>query len=201
MLFRRLVAPIALACTLLGGCTTPSLNPLASEGTTIADQGLIGSWTEQRGDTTYVVLPTSDAKVYRLEVVPHNVDKDGIEAQFQVVKLGDDQFLDLSPTDSERTRVSEAAGTMFVPAHCFVKFSRDGDKLVARQLAKDWLKDALFDGSQVLTHAIADKEVVITAPTAEVQAFVQRISKLEKAWDKPIELYRLKPAPESQGKK
>lgn len=187
----RLGVLAGVLSSMLGGCTTPSLNPLASDGAMIADQGLIGSWSETLGNQTYVVTPTQDARVYRLNVVTHDDDSPTIEAELRVVKLGERTFADLSPTERQRDTVAQAHGATFVPAHCIVKFTREGDSLLVRELSNDWLKESLHDGKQVLTHTIVESELVITAPTSELQAFITRIADTEKAWTKAKDLKRL----------
>lgn len=188
-----IVAPLAM---LIGGCTPPSLHPLATPETTIADQGLIGSWSEDHGNATYVVSPTGDEKVYRLTIVPHNDDGAISEAELRIVKLGDGRYADLSPTKAQRDGAAKVEGKMFIPGHCIASVRRTGDSVVVRQLSSDWVKDALTGGGQTLAHALVDGDVIITAPTPELQAFVTRIAGVDKAWEKPVTLLRLKPAPE-----
>lgn len=194
MNLRSIVAVLSGFTLLLGGCSTPSLNPLATGQTMVGDQGLIGSWSEDHGNETYVVAPTGEDKIYRLLVVPHDQDSKSIEAELRVVKLGEDRFADISPTEKQRSEINKSSGSLFVPAYAIVKIKRTDDTLVVNQLSSDWLKDSLKNGSQVLTHALVDDDVVITAPTSELQAFVSRIAGIEKAWDKPTTLLRLKAA-------
>lgn len=101
-----------------------------------------------------------------------------------LVKIGDSTYADMSMPADEIEQASERHGFTFIPAHVFVRLDREGDTVSIRLLDDDWLKQGLKDGTLTLGHTVLDGTPVLTAPTAELQAFFK--AHADKAW-KPAE--------------
>src|SRR5947209_8341122 len=94
-----LVLLLAAAIALLGGgCSTPSLNRLATPETIVTDPDLVGRWVDKEdNDTTYVVTESAD-KTYRLDCIPKDSKKHSLEFEFQIVRLGETRYIDMTVT-------------------------------------------------------------------------------------------------------
>ena len=188
----------ALATLLIGGCTVPSLNPLATPETTITDQDLVGRWGDgENDDTTYVVSQAGDT-AYQLKCIPKEAGKRPLEFEMTLVKLTDSRFIDLTVTKTGVDELNDRYGTVAIPAHIFMKVKRKGDELTVWMIKNDWLIDGLKSGELKLTHAAIiraandDKQdYVLTGATTELQNFVRKNAENEAAWDKPNVMRRL----------
>src|SRR5262245_32694449 len=111
----------AVVAAILGGCTTPSLNGLATEANLAKDAGLVGRWVDKENDdNTYVVTAAPD-RAYHLECIPKDASKKPIEFDFQLVKLGSTQFMDMTVSKAGHDELGERFGTTVIPAHVFMK--------------------------------------------------------------------------------
>src|SRR3954466_6727116 len=114
---------------LLGGCTTPSLNALATPETTVADPDLVGRWIDtENQDTTYVVTAAGE-NTYNLKCIPKEGGKHTLEFSFQLCRLADTRFIDMTVTKSAAEDLSDKYGTCALTAHVFMKMRRKGDDL------------------------------------------------------------------------
>lgn len=182
---------VGAAALLFGGCTTPSLNALATPETTVTDQELVGRWIDpEDADTTYVVT-TAGENTYELKCIPKDASKRPLQFSFQLCRLADTRFIDLTITKAAADDLGEKYGTCALAAHVFMKMRRKGDDLTVWQMKNDWLNDGLKGGEVKLAHATIrppgeDKEnYVLTGSTSELQSFFRRNAETEEAWDKP----------------
>jgi|GEM_PF-4299133 len=161
----------------LTGCSTPSLNALASDDTAIADDGLTGIWQpldketqKPEEDETYTITSTGD-KQYEVTIEKKDDKDKPMQFALRLVKLGDATFIDMTVSNSGRKEM-ERFGTTLAPMHNFFKYKRDGDTLEVWALDNDYVEKALKKGDLKLAYALhEEKHVVITASTADLQAF------------------------------
>jgi hypothetical protein len=189
----------AVAISLLGGgCSTPSLNPLATPETTATDQDLIGRWADVKStDTTYVVTQAGDNE-YHLQCIPKESGKRPLAFSFKIVRLAETRYLDLTVTKTAVDELGEKYGTCAVPAHAFMKMKRKGDELTIWLVKSQWLNDGLKSGEIKLAHATTrprendDKETyILTGPTSELQTFFRKNADVEEAFEDPVVMHRL----------
>jgi hypothetical protein len=183
---------VAAVASLMGGCTTASLNPLATPETVVMDQDLVGRWVDVENDeTTYVVTAAGD-NAYQLKCIPKDASRRTLEFSLQICRLAETRFIDLTVTKAAGDELKERYGTTVVSAHSFMKMKRKGDELTVWQIKNDWLNSGLKSGEIKLAHATMrpdpgdEKETyVLTGPTSELQTFFRKIADNEEAFEKP----------------
>jgi len=192
--FRRAVVGLLLGATalLLGGCWILSLHPLHSDDHLVFEPGLEGVWgdPENPEDGSWQFVGSGGSS-YRLVIREGNellVDpaRHGI-FEAHLVRLGDGLFLDLFPETPEY--VSEYYESHVIPAHSFGRLALEGHVLRLALLDADWLKERLRDGEIRLPHEQRGDDLILTASTEELQAFV--LAHATEAFDEEDVLYRL----------
>lgn len=175
----------AVAAALSLVSCVPSLHPLYTQAELAEEPELPGSWV-QAGTSDQWFFELAGPKLYRLRYS----SKDSASSfRVAVVKLGTHRFLDLYPLDRPGRR-NEVEIAHFVPAHNFARLKLKGAAMELAMLDNDWLKAALEKQRFQIEHALLDDGVVLTAPTADVQALVLKAADIPEAFQKPIELKR-----------
>jgi hypothetical protein len=152
---------LALA-VLLNGCTVRSLNPLYTEKDVAFEPGLLGAWVEQDdADKSWTFLRYGE-NGYRILC-----SEGGMPLEGRLVKLSGHLFLDVTPKDGEENAFA-------IPGHVFVKIQLNGDTMRTALLNPDWAEKAADLKTLGLSHMRIDREVVLTAPTQELQDFAVR---------------------------
>ena len=179
---------ILVACSLLAlcGCIPISLYPLYNESDLISEPDLVGTWAEQDGDKE-VVFEQAGEKAY---IMISNYK--GIVSRFDVhlLRLGEELFMDLYPRDPG-VKLNDIYQEHIVGVHSFYHIHQIKPVLKMSTFDYEWLKKQLSENQQELPHAILDGKLVITAPTAELQAFVLKHLKTEGAIIETDELHRV----------
>jgi hypothetical protein len=145
----------------VSGCfELPSVYPLYTDQTAVAEPRLVGAWQTKDGNEQMFVKVTGDRE-YRLIYVDDKGEASVWE--MRVVRLGETLVADLMA-------MQEDAG---IPAHHFLALSLEGDALRAWFLDSDRLRrQAVQEG---LAYVSGQKnEEVLTAPTAALIAFLQK---------------------------
>ena len=175
---RALVALLALAG--LASCV-PSINPLYTDKELVVDPALAGSWVDNDHET-WTFAKASD-KSYTLLV-----EHDGKSAPFvaHLVALGGNRFLDIMPDDGpmKQADMLDLYKWSFIRVHMFLKVSQIGPALKMGFLDPDWLKKLLTADPRALQHARreSDDDSLVTASTAELQAFMVKYGNTQDAW-------------------
>jgi len=169
---RKLMISALVALALLAsGCWTLSIDPLYTTNTLVLQDGLLGIWGDPEDSTsgTWTFLPVEEEKAYRL-VIEEPDKPDGV-FEVHLVRLGEYLFMDLFPEEPESDNEFYVAHV--IPAHSIWKISLQGHVLVVDVLDPEWLKKNIGDGKIDLKHLERSGTIVLTAPTAELQEFVQ----------------------------
>lgn len=186
----------SLLIALLGGCTTPSLNALATPETTFTDADLVGRWIDPEDQDTAYVVSVEGENAYHLKCIPKDAGKHPLDFTFQLCRLADTRFIDLTVPKGSAEELNDKYGTCVLTAHVFMKMRRKGDDLTVWQVKNDWLSDGLKSGEIKLAHATIrplgeDKEnYVLTGSTSELQTFFRKNADTDEAWDKPTNFKR-----------
>jgi hypothetical protein len=196
---KRLMSVVAVAAlgVVLGGCGVPSLNALATPETTVADDGLVGTWApvKEGNDTSgerYVISPgDASDKTYTVTIIPEDKDEKPMDVEVQIVKLGEHHFLDMRMPKAKRSEL-EQYGTLVAPLHNFYKVKREGDTLTVWGIDHQWLEKSLKDGTVKLAYAEhgKDKDPVLTASTEDLQAFFTKNASRAELFEDPGVLKR-----------
>jgi hypothetical protein len=199
-----LAAVLLTLAAALTGCSTPSLNALASDDTAIADDGLTGVWQpidkdsqKPEEDETYTITSTGDRQ-YEVTIQKKDDKDKPMQFALRLVKLGDTTFIDMTVSSSGRKEM-ERFGTTLAPMHNFFKYKRDDDTLEVWALDNKYLENALKNGDLKLGYALhEEKDVVITASTADLQAFFKANAASPDLFEAPGTLKRKPQQPKSK---
>ncbi|HLY15584.1 MAG TPA: hypothetical protein VKR61_00100 [Bryobacteraceae bacterium] len=172
MRFPTLLILTAAAAVLTGCAPAVSIHPLYTSRELIADPALVGTWADPEGDIWQVqksgdgydvtVLPTSGTP----STGPYNV---------HLLRLKDQEFVDVT---------AKSDSGLAIAAHMFAKVSLQGDELLVALLDDDWLKKTVASGAAPSSvSGESGGQIVLTAPTADLQRFITRHAVNPDAWD------------------
>jgi hypothetical protein len=153
----RLTGLVAMAAgvILLAGCGPAiSIQPLYTEQDLVYDLPLEGTWTAQ-----------DDGGVWQVQRSGDGYDFEGSDQKFDVhmLRVNGIRFLDITaPADS----------TLTISSHMFGKVWMEGSALRFALLNDDWVEKMVRKGLGPQSMISADQEVILTAPSKELQRFV-----------------------------
>lgn len=149
------------------GCFVRSLHPIYTERDLVFEPALLGEWSEA-GSKEVWTFSREGANGYLFV----HTDEDGRRGDFRagLAKIGDVFFLDLVPVgpDAKGNLIHQLH---FLPVHSFLHLERVGPTLRMRAPDPDWLERFLAAHPEALSHETIDGEIVLTAPTGELQIF------------------------------
>jgi len=179
---------LLLTAALLTGCVPQTLFPLYNDETLTFERLLIGVWEEEDDDGRWT-FSAHNPHYYHLV---HRDDEDresGFEAY--LVELGGQLFFDLFPEDPEEDW-NDLFTLHVLPVHTFMHVVVTEDELRMTFMELDWLRDYLEENPSALRHTmIDDDQVLVIAPTEELQAFVIEHLNTKGAFDDPVILKRI----------
>jgi hypothetical protein len=169
---------LLLACAALAGCV-PSLHPLYTEQDGAFEPDLLGSWDDEEGRPAFEFAragPGYDA-LYRAGQEP---------ARFEgrLVRLGERTFLDLFP-QMEHSGMNDLLAAHLVAAHVFFRVEVSSAELKLSALDPVWTAELLEKDPGALRHETRGDLVLLTAPTPELRAFVEKHGGDEAAFPGP----------------
>lgn len=184
---KKIFVPLVGVVFLLTACV-PSLHPLYTKETVVYREELVGIWKEkpQEADDASWTFQKGEEKSYKLTIQSKEA-KSHFDAR--LVKLGEYLFLDLQPNGQtlEEANVDDFYKAALVPGHLIMKVKL-GEKLEMRLLEQDYIKE----DPKALAHTVVDSDrVVITASTAELQAFVKKHAESDEVWADPGVMQKL----------
>lgn len=172
-------ALLAVCAAILSGCSVPSLNPLSSSDVMADDPGLEGAWASEKGEVFAKVARTGPGEyTVAAALMGDNADErprpEVLTAR--LVKLGESSFIDLVLHEEQRSDLTRDHNFLALRTYQVLKIKRDGDTLTVWGPEYDRCKSLLISGEAKLSHIeLSDHEggpeLVVTAPTRELQAF------------------------------
>lgn len=170
------LATLLLAGLLVAAGCIPSLNPLYTDKDLSFDPALVGAWGDMDDASGSWTFTRSGPQSYGL-VIRDKGNTSLMEAR--LVALGDYRFLDLYPNEDglAAAKVEDFYRAALVPGHLFLKVLQVEPELRLVLLDEEWLDKLLAADPGAIRHNRAaesgrDHRVVLTASTAELQAFV-----------------------------
>jgi hypothetical protein len=175
--------------TLLAGCVVTSVYPFYTPKDLVFEPALVGAWAQ--ADSTNAAnehwkFEKAEAQAYKLTVQ----DKDErTEYDTYLFKLQGKLFLDLCP----RERPDNS-----LPLHYLLQVGRLEPALEMNMLDYDWLKKLIEADPKAIRHLVVPKklgetgegDLVLTADTAELQAFILKHMATEGAFGKAMVMNR-----------
>ncbi len=165
---------LAFAAVWLAGCFVRSLHPLFTEQELVRYSDIVGTWSQDgRDDNSWTFVSTG--RMYRLT----HVDAKKRSATFLagVGRIGTNVFLAAMVEDTTlEDRLNDFASAHLVSAYSFFKVEKRGKNLDLVFLDPEWLDKQLKAEPNLVAHVRRDSEVILNAPTAELQKFVGRFA-------------------------
>ena len=168
---------------LLTSCDTLSLQPLSSEtAKATAERAVIGSWKNSEDATVWIVTENSPA-VY--SVVQQGKSTDLLEVR--LTRIGQVLLADFQPAGQEFCQI---------PGHLFGRVQVNGSKMQLAWVDFKWLERQIqpqsFPGHQFAAFG-EDNNLILTASTAELRAYLEKVAKMSKAFQEDQTFQRLGP--------
>jgi len=170
-----------------GGCTGGALHPFYAPETLVQDSRFVGTWRDESDQDSYDIRMEDEGYLVtwttkqgrRHHVVAHLFD------------VGEHRFVDLfwggtvEPSEEEE-QLLEAQALFTIPLHFCLWVGLEGDRLQLRPIDADWLRDVLRENPDLVAHAfLEDDRIVLTAPTAELYRFLERVVEESEALGDP----------------
>jgi hypothetical protein len=196
---------------LLAGCVpVVSLHPLFTKETLTFEEKLLGTWVDNAGkpEVTWnfarleavaaarlpAELRDQAGKCYRVNVMDDKGGKGSFVAC--LVKLQDKLFLDVLPDkfpsgeqEAESMRLAYNA-YFFLRVHTFVRITSLDEPLKIRMTDDEGFKKLMDAEPKAIAHDVVDDHAVLTASTAEMQAFVAKYADDERLFTNELTLNR-----------
>jgi len=188
-----------LLAALLGGCVpVMSLHSLYTEEDVVFEEKLLGTWVDDSNDTTWEFSRAgAKEKAYKLIYSDNEGKRGSFDAH--LVKLENQLFLDIFPNQftSEQQNWEEMKWAynffFFAPAHTFIKIDYIEPQLKMRRTVNDEMKELFKEEPNAVKHELVEDEIVLTASTKELQAFVLKYAYDIRVFPAKIVLTRKKP--------
>ncbi len=175
---RNAVLLVVLACVIpMTGCLTLSVYPLYSAKDVVTDLPLEGQWVDTAHQENWEIRKGGD--VY---IANSPGDDEDEPVEMRLVRLGERHFLDLTANDTP---------SLAVPAHMFAKVWVVGDDLHIQTMDSAWLEKKVRESGMAFVE-LPDKDVLLTAPTAELQKLVLRCVDDGEAFGEQVTLHRVR---------
>jgi hypothetical protein len=181
-------ASVILMACLLPGCLVKSLHPFYTENDVMFREELLGTWTdkdssvwvlEQHKQFDGLMKPEKPVPAYDVTMT----DNKGTSRFLAILFALEGQlFLDFFP--SENSCGSNLSGFHMVPSHSLAKVDIEGESIRIGWYNEQWLVD-LFNKNRVriqherVPYDVDQKnpdswQVILTAPTDELQKFIRK---------------------------
>ncbi len=165
-----------------------SLHPLHPGREEVVEPAFEGTWLCADSSSLLMGVTRTDDG-YSLVLFSKD-DKEKFYFEVHLVRLGRTVFADIRQTNHEEF--------FLLKPHIFAKIRVDQDELRFDFLSDDFVKDALGSGRTDLAHEWLDGTLVLTAPTRELQDFVESCAFDNKAYDSTegVSFTRMKEPPD-----
>ncbi len=186
---RKLLLPLLTVAIVLTACV-PSLQPLYTPETTVFREELIGIWKEKPDDEDSWTFTRGENNTYNLALR----EKDASSLfETRLVKLGDHHFLDLYPKGDalEAAKLDDFYRASLVPGHLIIKIKL-GAKLEMQLMHPENLEKLLKADPKSLAHTHVESDrLILTATTADLQAFIKKHADSKELWAEPGVMQKL----------
>lgn len=177
---------LALVCGVaLTGCVAVSLHPLYTEKDLVWEPKLLGAWGDvgnTTGEQWTFTRPDEAEKAY-LATITSTTETNSLT--MHLVKLDTNLFFDASLSPEDAHKLEKTMGSaLLVPGHLFAKVALTPSTLRIAWLDQDWLVGVVTNTPSPLKYEIVEKDrIVLTASTAELQAFIRKHANNPEAFD------------------
>lgn len=188
---KRMVFAVGLLLVLgAGGCDdlVLSLQPLATDETTVTDARLTGKWACD--DQVWEIVST-DSNEYRIRIA-EMLSSGTFEAK--LVEVAGQRFLDLLPADSPHgPQMGMVFAMHLLSTHSLWRVNLEGPWLRLEILDRKTLATMLGQDPGLLAHEEAEGRLVLTGPAGQLQSFLVSHRDANDLWKEELSLERCRP--------
>jgi hypothetical protein len=186
-------------------CCIPSLHPLYTKKDLILNNTIEGTWISNESEKDQSIweiekydgcghcpgpqelYPTNiDGKLYSLTNIQFS---DTVVFELYILKLGDYFYFDLYPHDDYESD-NELGNMHLFPVHTFAKVDIKNNTINIKQFDLEFLEELIRQNKIKISHEKSGRNIILTAPTEELQKFVIKYADDENAFNDPIILIR-----------
>lgn len=205
--FVLLFLPLLFAAIACVGCVAaPTLYPLYDKSVAATDDRIVGRWdgvdqpdanqkpsekqkkADNKNNCCWTVQKDGDAY---LSLLDSTDDKQIWVSKLHLLKLGDAMFFDAESGDVNYSSTTKVSMPM-LKAHAIGRIWIEKDALRVEMLSDDWLRDSAKNGAPELSFVEPDKQLVVTATTAQLQAFALKYANDAKVFSEEMKFTRHK---------
>jgi hypothetical protein len=151
-------------------------------------------WSDNDKKNTLAVTGDADHKMY--EVLYTDVDKNKT-GRFEVhlAKVQDQLIADIAPAEP-KLNDSEVYLAHLIPVHSFMLVTYDQQSMHVKTMSDDWFKKFVSDHPDAIKHETLegnDDNIILTAPTDQLQAFILKNVNTEGAFGDATEFRHTSP--------
>ena len=187
---------LAGAAALFTGCIVTSVYPFYHEKQLLFEQALLGNWSDIKDPADQWKFEAEGTNAYRLTCTSGG--KTSVMSA-HCFKLSGLIFLDLASGE-----IKDETPAPPIPSHLLLRVIQLTPTFKMVPMKYEWLQELLAKEPKAIRHYILpdekpeDGRIVLTADTAELQRFVIKYLKTEKAWGDVVELQQEAPAAKAQ---
>jgi len=165
MRFTLLLAALAGVAAMTGCAPAVAIHPLYTSRNLVSDLPLEGTWA------------SSDGEVWQVKKSEDGYEVDsaqGSKYTVHLLRLNEYEFVDVA---------SKSDPEVGVAGHLFAKIRMEGDELYVSPIDETWLKHMVEVGQAPQSTMGENQQIVLTAPTSELQKFVLLHAADPDAWE------------------
>ncbi len=168
------------------GCIPLSLNPFYFEKDLQFDPALVGLWAD-KDEAPQIRFEKTGTNGYLMT----DFETDStLKFDARLFKIGDKLFMDLSPKSNGVVK-NDLLDMHLIRGHSLMRVDRISPSFVVAGFDLNWLTNLLSDNPKALPHVATNDRLILTATTAELQAFVLKYVNDTAAFEQPTEMFRV----------
>jgi hypothetical protein len=169
---QRILPLIVPALLLLAGGCVRTTQPILNDDQLVTDNSVLGKWVTNEGKDSVEIRQRGEEKAYRI-VYSDQENKKGVFIA-RLGKVGNLTVAELS-ADDPAPDASGAYKSLILPLYTFMVVDQTQPRLVLTSMSLEWLRKyvAAHPNELQVMNASGDSPIV-TAPTADFQAFLLR---------------------------
>jgi hypothetical protein len=165
------LAVLAGVAAMTGCAPAVAIHPLYTTQNLVSDLPLEGTWSEKDG-AIWQIKKSDDG--YDVAAVRTGDSPEVSKYNVHLLRLKDSEFVDVA---------SKADPELGVAGHLFAKIRMSGDELYVSPIDETWLKHMMEAGQAPQSTMGENQQIVLTAPTSELQKFILLHAADPDAWD------------------
>lgn len=166
------------------GDPVPSLHPLHEGREAVVEPAFEGTWVYASGGPMLEVKKAEQGYLLRLS---SESERESLWFEVHLVRLGSTVFADI--------RQRSGDDLFLLSPHVFARIQVNEDELRFEFLDDNYVRHALENGRTDLAHEWMDSTLVLTAPTGELQDFVESCAFDDEAFNEHVSFTRMKEQP------